>query len=497
MTVYYVDYVNGLDANNGLGPDASHASNKPWKTLAKLLGASGFASGDTAYLSPAGPFREVVTVAMTSATAETKVIGDPGNVQGFKTSGGVAVAPGPIIWTAYTTNDKTAPSASCVLTLAGRDYLTFNGIMLVAGGANPGCVNATTVTSTNVTFVDCSFVSLASTTNRRLIDVTVAANVSATWLFDRCRMIGGGTHGLTIILDQSASADYDCNIVLQNTSYIGAANFVNVAAGASSTFFGGGVDLLNCSYLGGGAGSMLRVATGMSTSIPCTVYGCAMRCADISAGTSGEIVENYNLILTATPRTNVTAGANSISDGSYAPLFHFGQELQWGMTGRPFGMPIAGSPFLGFGGVSPPSVDIFNAPRPSGGASASTAVGAFERGNSFGKETTTTHTGSNAISALGPAYQDFQVPVDATSTTITVYTRWDATYAGTKPSMRVLNGEENGVTAATATATGSSGAWEQLSLNFTPTSAGIVTIRLVSSDTNGGGKCIFDTFAVA
>ena len=67
MATYYLDFVNGSDANNGLGPDASHASNKPWKTLGKLLGASGFASGDTAYLSPAGPFREVVTVAMTSA----------------------------------------------------------------------------------------------------------------------------------------------------------------------------------------------------------------------------------------------------------------------------------------------------------------------------------------------------------------------------------------------------------------------------------------------
>ena len=88
MTTYYVDYTNGSDSNNGLGPDASHASNKPWKTIAKLLGASGMASGDTAYLAP-GVYRERVTVAMTSATGETFVIGDPLNTQGFKTSGGV------------------------------------------------------------------------------------------------------------------------------------------------------------------------------------------------------------------------------------------------------------------------------------------------------------------------------------------------------------------------------------------------------------------------
>ena len=47
MTTYYVDFVNGLDANNGLGPDASDGTNKPWKTITKLLGAAGMASGDT------------------------------------------------------------------------------------------------------------------------------------------------------------------------------------------------------------------------------------------------------------------------------------------------------------------------------------------------------------------------------------------------------------------------------------------------------------------
>jgi hypothetical protein len=76
MTTYYVDPVNGLDANNGLGPDASAVSNKPWKTLAKLLGAAGFASGDTAYLAP-GTYREVVTVAMTSATVTTSILAIP------------------------------------------------------------------------------------------------------------------------------------------------------------------------------------------------------------------------------------------------------------------------------------------------------------------------------------------------------------------------------------------------------------------------------------
>ena len=47
------------------------------------------------------------------------------------------------------------------------------------------------------------------------------------------------------------------------------------------------------------------------------------------------------------------------------------------------------------------------------------------------------------------------------------------------------------------TATGSSGSWELLSLNFTPTAAGIVTIRFLSSDTDGGGKMIVDDYGVS
>ena len=72
MATYYISNW-GSDSNNGLGPDPTHASNKPWLTIAKALGAAGIASGDTVYLCP-GTYRELVTVNMTSATVETKVV---------------------------------------------------------------------------------------------------------------------------------------------------------------------------------------------------------------------------------------------------------------------------------------------------------------------------------------------------------------------------------------------------------------------------------------
>lgn len=146
--------------------------------------------------------------------------------------------------------------------------------------------------------------------------------------------------------------------------------------------------------------------------------------------------------------------------------------------------------------ASATTYDVRNTPRPSGTASANKTAGAFERGNTWSQETSTVRTGSNALSVTGPGYQDFDLAVAASQTTVTVYVRYDSTYAGTLPQMKVLLGTEVGVADATATAVGSANTWEQLTLTFTPNRAGRVTIRLVSSDTNGSGRAFADDFAV-
>lgn len=503
MTTYYLDFVNGSDANNGLGPDASHASNKPWKTIGKALGASGMASGDTAYLSPAGPFRETVSVAMTSAVAETKLIGDVANEQGFKTSGGVRVTPGEVQWTAYTTNDTTAAAASPTLTLSAADFLTFQKIVFVGGNAAGHCVLANVASSTDITFTDCTFIGHQVSANSVVVAATFG--VVMNWLFDRCRFLRATNSAfINITLPTGTGSDYDANIVVRNSLFVGPGNSscVRVTSSGASAQEGGGVDVINCTSFS--EGSLLDTSAstrvgGAAFSVPCTAYNNFVMSGNnvsLAAGEVGAVVEDYNLLIAPTARSNVTAGANSVSDGSRPALVHLGQEINWFGRVRPLGMPAPGSPLRGFGGSSPPSTDILGVPRPAGGASASAAVGAYERNDSFGKETSTVRTGSNAISITGPGTQDFELAVDAASTTVTVYVRWDATYAGTKPQMKVLRGTEAGVSDASTTATGSSGAWEQLSLNFTPARAGIVTIRLQSNDTNGGGKMFADDWAV-
>lgn len=496
MATYYVDPVNGSDSNNGLGPDASHASNKPWKTLAKLLGASGFASGDTAYLAP-GAYRETVTVAMTSAVAETKVLADPGNAQGFKTSGGVLVASGQVQWTAYTTNDKTAPAASMALDLNGRDFLTFQDILFVGGNLSGGCVRGATTSSTDIKFVRCAF--LAGAPNVANVNFTAGFGVALNWTFDSCLWLSSANQtAINLVLTRGTGSDYDVNVLFKDCLIVGGAGTqTRIASTGAGVNFGGGVDFYNCTIIGGN--NVISTEANVSTSSPCTVYNCVLigGGTGLNANTSGQIVEDYNLIHAATARTNVSAGSNSQTT-SYAPLIDIGQALLYGAQSRPFGSPTNGSPILGFGNqAGGPTVDLLGLARPSGGQSASKGIGAYERGNTWGKETSTVRTGSNALSITGPGTQDFNVPVDATSTTVSVYMRCDSTYAGTKPKIQVLNGSECGVADASSSAVSAADSWEQLSLNFTPTRQGIVTIRLLSSDTNGGGKAFADDFAIA
>lgn len=143
-------------------------------------------------------------------------------------------------------------------------------------------------------------------------------------------------------------------------------------------------------------------------------------------------------------------------------------------------------------GTNPDNTSQYKLYRQTDENTVNAACGCLERGNTMTKDTTTVRTGSNSLRAFGPAIQDFEIPVDAVPTTITVWTRYDSTYAGTLPQVKVINGGECGVNDATATAVGAANAWEQLTLSFTPTRAGIVTIRLQSNCTATLGSAYFD-----
>jgi hypothetical protein len=111
------------------------------------------------------------------------------------------------------------------------------------------------------------------------------------------------------------------------------------------------------------------------------------------------------------------------------------------------------------------------------------------------QESGTVHGDTYAANFQGAGYYDSMRAVSAASTTITVYCRKDGNYSGTNPKLEVVN--IPGVADQSDSLSVAAGNWEQLSVNFTPTSAGWVRIRLWSYDTSATGKCFFDDLVVS
>lgn len=510
MPTYYVDPVNGDNLNNGLGPDASHATNKPWKTIAKLLGSTGMASGDTGYLAP-GVYRERVTVAMTSATAETFVYGDPSNAQGFKSSAGVRVSPGPVVHTSFETNDTTLPSAAAAtLILSGRDYLTFQFINFIGGGnVSTHCVDGSSATSTNITFRDCAFFGSSHSGVGSSSAIMRAVNASGAtgfnWLVERCLFYTpvSGT-GITVApVTLASGADYDVLFVARNCIFLGNySRSIFFTPSGTATYKPGGLLVDACSLLGTNSTAAINATANSSTTVPVVVRNCCIAgSVGLSATTSGFITSAHNVICCLTRYTNVTAGTGDSTDGAMALAFWLGQESQHNWPLRQAFTPIYGAcGLVGFSaGSSPPATDFTNRTRPEGGQSTNITPGALELHNTAVQETSVVDASGSAISITGPGSHDrLFIPVDAVATTITIRVRYDANHGTTnKPRVILMANASIGVAQEIKTATVSEDTWETLTFSaITPTRKGVVQIRCESRAAAGNGVAYFDTLTV-
>lgn len=451
-------------------------------------------SGDNMYIG-AGVYREQIAINRSFSGAPVQMIGD---IDGTKTGDA-----GEVQVTQYTTNNTTAPTSSAALTASGKNLWLFANIVFIQGNA----VLCAFGDASEITFTNCAFQSTipgsASGGPTHVFTTAAAHNI----LYDKCKFFNVGNSTGTsscvkVTLPTHVSADYDANVVINDCMMLNTnGSGVNIATSGANSFKGGGVYIYNCTAICG-AGVPITAAgvTAISTSMPVTIQNCFLMGSStvLSVGSpAGQMIEDYNILFgsNTTPRATVTAGSHSSSDYSKAPLLSFGQETVWGGQIKPFGMPTVGSGLIGSIGTSGngPGTDITGFLRPS---TALSSTGAYERSNTWVKETGTVRTGSNSLSVTGPGYQDFLVPVDATSTTVSVYMRFDSTYAGTSPQLQLLNGTECGVTNQTITLSGSANTWTQVSVTFTPTSKGIVTIRLVSLSTASAGKAFADDFSV-
>lgn len=231
MATYYVRKT-GSDAAAGTSAGAA------WQTIGKALGAAGIASGDTVYIG-AGTYREVVTVAMTSATVETLVIGD---MDGSHTGDA-----GEVIWTAYLTNDTTAPSATATLDLNGKNFLTFRRLTMVAG---TGRVVTTGTGIHDVKFQDCYVLGHPSNTSNT-IALLAAFGVAANITIERCWIRESRGVGINVVLTTGVGSDYDANIVIRNCliEMYTATSAIQVGSSGTSAQEGGGVYVYNCTIL--------------------------------------------------------------------------------------------------------------------------------------------------------------------------------------------------------------------------------------------------------
>jgi len=497
-----------------------------WSTPAPFLDGSSFAlstngvqPGDTMYIGP-GTYRVVYTFgtnwgAAYAAAANTIIRSHAGfngrvRVIGDVTGQFTGDAAAPVILTAYTTNDKTAPSGTSLLSPggqaggAGGNNLSFYNI--VWQGGNARMIAANSGLSQNIWFENCAFVGYPASA-APIIDIINSSSVSGAlpmgWMIDRCRFLGTGTGAVINIVGTAVgSSDYNQFIEIRNVTIAAASASDIIAHNTTGTGSAkpGGTKIINVTCVS--ARIFCSATAQNSLAIPIKVYGCVLVGGStvLSGGTTGTIIEDYNIIYSTSARSNVTAGTHSVSDGSYALGIHFGQEITWGGFTRPFAELVSGASALGFVvdtslGIN--TYDMMNRPRPAGVTSLpNPSAGALERGNTWAKETGTVRTGANALSITGPGIQDFSLAVNAVPTTFTIYMRYNASYVGTKPRVQVLNGAECGVADATSSPVVSVNTWEQLTLSFTPTVAGIVTIRLVSSDQSGAGAAYADDYAV-
>lgn len=125
-----------------------------------------------------------------------------------------------------------------------------------------------------------------------------------------------------------------------------------------------------------------------------------------------------------------------------------------------------------------------------------TSVGCYQTANTAIRDSgNIALSGINSIKFLGPAYQDFKIPVTGVSTIVSVWGYYDQNYSGTKPQLAVRDNSYLGISDTTGTMQGLSGQWERMAVTVTPNGNGIINARLISNST-GFGFCYFDAFDV-
>ena len=328
MAIYYIKPAanGGSDSNNGLSTSTA------WATVSKAVSATGMSSGDTAYVAP-GVYSSLINVLMTSATAPTYIIGDPLATQ-FP-----GVTPGQVICTNYNTALNAAGFSNHVVAAVSKNFLHWSNINFKFNGFG---ITATTVQ--NWSFRQCTF--SCRFRNGSLLGMTSPASTPISLTVDRCifyghnvgiGLVGGSVPDTTSITN---SVFRNCNVGIEQV-------------GCSSTVF-------NCLFL---VTSYAINQGGQSLVFPARITNCLSTNAsvDLIGGTSGTLIESYNRLLSATPRSNVAVGTGSVTEGDIG--IDIGESLLHGLPTITQLSSFLNSPNANFGTLTgAPTTDLYGNP---------------------------------------------------------------------------------------------------------------------------------------
>jgi hypothetical protein len=490
---------DGNDSNNGLGPDASHATNKPWLTLTKAVNSgTPVEPGDTVWVAPGLNFNNggaTPVSTASSAGSPTTVRGDPTNSRGFKDGSGVLRAPA-ASWVLRRASsiDADPSNISVLITMSnGSNGWTWRDLVLENAATGTSMVVRGHFTATDWSFQDCRFI--GSATVVFVLDGTPTAGMNLT--IRRCIVIGYDIARFDTTT-AAATADADLNVLVEGCLGIGAALGITNRIGSGGGNLGGGITYRgNTMLCGAVTNALATTADRISLVAPMRVEGnVVISQRFVSAGTTGQVVDDgYNRTLAINANTNFTAAGTSIAQAAWPlvlpDLVKWGLELpraDWfGWTDQAVSTQIdsawsnTNADFLG------------RTVRPWG---AGTSIGYVEA-PTVTKDTASAITGggANSLKMTAAGEVSFYLPVEASSTTISVKTKSDS-YGGTSyPQLIVQPNPTVAVAGATVTATD---ATEQTLTTgaFTPTAQGVVEVRLVSRSSATNSSTWFDLLTV-
>jgi hypothetical protein len=421
-----------------VGPGGSDANNGlSWANRRLTLNGiedKPVVAGDIVYVGP-GVYRETLTVDVAgSSGSPITYIGD---ATGEHTDG-----VGGVVRITGSNNDQSAVRGNCINMPNGRSFRTFRGFQF---DGNSGHHVNLQPSSSNLIVEDCVFLPCTTGSSACL------------------NLMGTGT-----------------------------GHIIRRYAFRSDRV--GGITVKNCTVLAGEAGMRVNIALASGQTMQvynCVITGCNQA---LVATTVGELVEDYNNIFgNNNARSNVTAGANSVS---YPILF----DMPFLKTGHRFGAflatPSKWSQTARKAGSGESSNDLYGMARPA--TSSKKSWGAIQATGAI-RETTTVDGGSGASLKLPDAGEQFfmRIPVNNTSTTISLKVYRESDYAGTNPQMII---RQPGQSDRTTTDSGSSGQWNTLSDTFTPAALPQyvdVIIKSNNTATSGNYDTFWDTLSVS